>query len=353
MTKKRDDLKERLKALRVNEPLKLSGEMKPPVERKEVPQKEAPPIEVAQKKDAQSKLSQKEQVEPVSRVHGEAPHFESARCDVPQRELAHNGAPQVVVTSHEPPQNKPAQFEAASREVASQGFFKLSHSVFAEPLLRELSGDCFRLFLWLSSRAWRYPTSGGQVRASVGYIEIHAGMSHATISRGLKTLKEKGLIAIVEVDFKNGNLWQVSAIACGHPNSDDKPPRGKAPQNEAAQLAEGGASKQGGHSLKTREWKPQIEQDLRSSKKVKKFKEVAAVVVQLPELEVDGFSESGEDLLQHFETELGGEERTKFVNDFMAREYPHGFLPPMRVVQSLAARDWFKQSRLGVRSVAC
>ena len=128
MSKKRDDLKERLKALRVNEPLKLNGEMKPPVARTEVPQNE-----------------------------------------VAQRESA-----------------------------TPQGFFKLSHGVFGEPLLRDLSGDCFRLFLWLSSRAWRYPTSGGVVRASVGYIELHAGMSHATISRGLKTLKEKGLITALE-----------------------------------------------------------------------------------------------------------------------------------------------------------
>ncbi len=352
MSKKRDDLKERLKALRVNEPLKLNGEMKPPVGRKEVPQNEAPPLEVTEKKAAGIQAPQNAVGELKSWTHIEAPHFENAHAEHGQIETARTGAPQTVVPVSEAPQNKPTQNEAAHREIASpQGFFKLSHGVFAEPLLRDLSGDCFRLFLWLSSRAWRYPTSGGVVRASVGYIELHAGMSHATISRGLKILKEKGLISALEVDFKNGNLWQVSALACGYPGSDDKPPRSKAPQNEAAQIVDSGASKTESHSLKTRSQAPQNEQDLRSFKKVKKLKEVARPIISFPEPKNDEPAESCEEILRSFESDLGEDEQSKIVNDYMAREYPHGFFPPMRVVRSLAARDWFTSTPTS--SMAC
>lgn len=346
--KKRDDLKERLKALRVNEPLKLNGEMKPPVDRKEVPQKEAPPKEVAQKKDTRIEAPQSGDNKPRSNTQVEAPRFEDAHTELAQKVQGHNEAPQPAAACPEVPQN-----EAPHRENgAPQGFFKLSHSVFAEPLLRELSGDCFRLFLWLSSRAWRYPTSGGVVRASVGYIELHAGMSHATISRGLKALKEKGLITVLEVDFKNGNLWQVSALACGHPGNDNRPPRSKAPQNEAAQIADSGASKNESHSLKMRVQPPQNEQDLRSFKKVKKLKEVARVISVLPETQNDNCADNGEEILKSFETSLGQDEQSKLVDRFMTREYPHGFFPPMRVIRALAAREWFNNGNR-MQSLAC
>jgi hypothetical protein len=177
-------------------------------------------------------------------------------------------------------------------------------------------------------------------------------MSHATISRGLKALKEKGLITVLEVDFKNGNLWQVSALACGYPGNDDRPPRSKAPQNEAAQIADLGASKNESHSLKMRAQPPQKEQDLRRFKKVKKLKEVARPIVQLPEPQTDDNSGNAEVMLKSFETELDGQEQVKLVNEFMAREYPHGFFPPMRVVRALAAREWFGNGS-GMRSMAC
>jgi len=347
MTKRRDnDLKERLKALRVNEPLKLNREgvsMRPPQERKEVPQIEVPPsgtprnelpqIEQPQTESRQPKLPLRNEC-----AQNEGPQIEKARTEVAQIEPPQKEAAQTEVPSV--PQVERPQTEEPQREVGTpQGFFKLSHGVFSEPLLKDLSGDCFRLFLWLSSRAWRFPSSGGVVRASVGYIEMQAGMSHATISRGLKTLKEKGLISIVEVDFKIGNLWQVSSLACGNPSHDDRPPRDKAPQNEAAQIASGGASKNGSQSLKLRSHLPQNEQDLRSFKKEKKLKEVAGPIIRLPE--PDDRSTSGELILQSFEAELHNDEQTRFIHDFMAREYPHGFFPPMRVVRTLAARSWF------------
>jgi hypothetical protein len=62
-------------------------------------------------------------------------------------------------------------------------FFRLSDRAFSSPLLQRISGDCFRLFLWMSARAWRYVKSEGTLRASIGFIEEGTAMSHATIVR--------------------------------------------------------------------------------------------------------------------------------------------------------------------------
>lgn len=329
--------------------------MRPPQERKEVPQIEVPPNRIPQNEHPQNGQPQTETLQPKlpprnERAQNEEPQIEKARKDVtqidpPQKEAAQKNAALI-------PQVEQPQVEEPQREIGTpQGFFKLSHGVFSEPLLKDLSGDCFRLFLWLSSRAWRFPSSGGVVRASVGYIELQAGMSHATISRGLKTLKEKGLISIVEVDFKIGNLWQVSSLACGNPSHDDKPPRDKAPQNEAARIVNGGTSRNGSQCLKMRSHPPQNEQDLRSFKN-KKIKEVVKgkmqVVILSPKEEgidpvLDG--QEPEKILMSFEAELPTAQQSMFITAFMEREYPHGFFPPRRVVKALAAMDWFRGAR--------
>jgi len=86
------------------------------------------------------------------------------------------------------------QNEAAQREVPRlSGYFRLSHALFGDAAVRKLSGDSFRLFLWMSCQAWRFPDSDGTLRASVSYIELGTGISHATISRCLRQLKAEGL----------------------------------------------------------------------------------------------------------------------------------------------------------------
>jgi len=359
MSKRRDsELKERMMALRVNEPLKLKKEalvFKPPQDESEVPQSEAPPdihshseptqIEHAQTKNAKP-LGQSASTEFPVRTEAtlnEVPQKEAARSGEPQIEVGHNEG--AHVTRDEAPRNDPPQNEAPQREVS--GFFKLSHRAFCEPLLRDLSGDSFRLFLWLSSRAWRFPTSDGTVRASVGFIESQAGMSHATISRALKTLKEKGLISVIEVDFKRGNLWQISSIACNHnspeTDPDGRPTHKKVPQNEAPRFSSEGTSNREGAQLILRQLPPQNEEDLRSYKKLKKSKEVATknILVVLPsqtEPEVEFCAP--EEAIALFEEKLRSDDQKRIIAGYMDREYPHGFFPPARVVRTLAAKDW-------------
>jgi len=336
--------------------------MRPPQDRKEVPQIEAPPNRSPQTEHPHNERPQTDLLQPkvpprIEHAQNKEPQIEEARSEVAQNDPPQKEAAQKEASSVQ--QIELPQVEEPQREVgAPQGFFKLSHGVFSEPLLRDLSGDCFRLFLWLSSRAWRYPSSGGIVRASVGYIEMHAGMSHATISRGLKSLKEKGLISIVEVDFKNGNLWQVSSLACGYPNYDDKPPRDKAPQNESAQIANVATSKSGSQLLKMRLQPPQNEQDLRSFKKYKKIEEVAKLrAAHIAQVRKAGEVESvvndleSERILSAFEHEVPGEEQSQTIKAFMEREFPHGFFPPMRVVRILAAKHWFKAMCVGHQPV--
>ena len=358
MRKRRDsELKERMMALKVNEPLKLKKEgfvFKPPHEESEVPRKEAPPIIHSRFEPAQIEPPQASTAKPL--IPSGSSDFrnqtEVTQNEVPQKQRVSSEQPQIEVTQIqetngnqcEAPRNDPPQNEAAQREVG--GFFKLSHRVFFEPLLRDLSGDSFRLFLWLSSRAWRFPTSDGTMRASVGFIESQAGMSHATISRALKTLKDKALISVIEVDFKKGNLWQISSIACNYPSPgtdpDGRPTHKKVPQNEAPRSSSQGTSNRGGTQLKLRQPPPQNEEDLRSYKKLKKSKEVPPKNIFVPiamETELDSVPEEAVAL---FEENVPSETQERIIAGYMNREFPHGFFPPARVVKTLAAKDWFR-----------
>lgn len=334
MTKKRDsELKERLKALKVNEPLRLKSELtfKPPQSQNEVPQIEAPLLHPAQV---------------------EQPQFKESQKAIPQNEAA-----QICLTQNELPQSEKPLREVPQAEVPQKevgGFFKLSHRAFFDPTLRELSGDCFRLFLWLSSRAWRFSTSDGTVRASVSYIETQAGMSHATISRALKTLREKKLVTLKETDFKKGNLWHVSPIASTSsspdPEPEDEKPQKKVAQNEVPQTSVQAASIRGSESLKVRQLLPQNEADLRSFKKNKKFKEVPVAAISLPPSQPNE-TDSGE-ALQAFETELEENSQKRVVSAFVEKEFPHGFFPPMRVIRTMAAKDWFRSQAAHVYATA-
>lgn len=378
MSKKRDDLKERLKALRVNEPLKLSGEMKPPAERKEVPHSEVPPVLSSQKEDAQIEHTQFEsslsielqkqrsngrnseppksedaQVKPPQneftrheRRSPEAPRNEPSRMEDTktahtQEEVAQNGCAEIEHAQEEAPHDQPPQNEEANGDLfeprSNSGFFKLSHAVFAEPLLQQLSGDCFRLFLWLSSRAWRFSKSNGQVRASVRFIEEQTGMSHATVSRALKTLKEKGLIRLVEVDFKRGNIWQVSALALGSRGPEHTPPNGERPQSEVAQIENASHSKRGTSNLKTSTKLPQNERNIRSIKNQKDLKKDPVVAVEDCDLE------EREQAFECFESEVSPTDKKILIQRFSEKEFPHGFLPPAAVIRAMTALSWYRR----------
>lgn len=147
----------------------------------------------------------------------------------------------------------------------------------------------------------------------------------------------------------------MSSLACGNPSHDDKPPRNRAPQNEAAQIGDGGPSKIGGQSLKMGAHPPQNEQDLRSYKKIKKIKEAATAqvvlaseVMQSRDIPLDG--EATEEILMSFEAELPTAEQSKFISAFMEQEYPHGFFPPTQVIRMLAAAEWY-QTRYSAQSI--
>jgi hypothetical protein len=91
----------------------------------------------------------------------------------------------------------------------SKGFFKLPHAIFSDPVLMALSGEQFRLYLWLLTRAWRFPSSNGTVRASLSFIQLHIPISESTATRALKKLQELGLIWLATKDLRGGNTWFV------------------------------------------------------------------------------------------------------------------------------------------------
>ena len=89
----------------------------------------------------------------------------------------------------------------------------LTHAVFSDPTLKDLSGDSFRLFIWMSAQAWKYCDSIGLVRASISYISNGTGLSDACVSRSLKGLQKVELVSLYEKNFKLGNLWKISEKA--------------------------------------------------------------------------------------------------------------------------------------------
>lgn len=159
--------------------------------------------------------------------------------------------PQVQMSKSEPPQK-----EVPRRK----GYFRVRHDAFADRLLRDLSGDAFRLFLWMSSLAWRYPDSDGSVRASVGFIERGTGISHATISRALAQLRKQSLVELLESDFKRGNLWKISSIAVQGP--ENEPPQFEPPLDKGRGTSKGESS-----DLNLRQEAPQFEGEVRNTLK--------------------------------------------------------------------------------------
>jgi hypothetical protein len=399
------DLRSAMKNLQVNVPMKLKGRPtfeppSPPRENaKEAPQSEVPPsqatrletiksgeahfepslfktaqIEIPQKESSQFEkstqvesfgripraASQNEaaciEVPPIGRHQLEQPQIEASKNEAaqietkPRDEVTQSEVPTNGISQNEPPHNGEAgnelpQTKDAQIEVAdflpTGGFFKLSHNIFQEPIVRKLSGDCFRLFLWLSARAWRYPTSGGEIRASVRFMENHTGMGHATISRSLKTLKEIGLLTLLETDFKQGNLWLVSSLACGGTRGpEDLPPRSEVPRNEQPQKNSAGASKREGSSLKTRGELPQNECNIRSIKKTKNLSEAQSEKDASLQAETTSFSI--EVAVQRFEENVDLNVRKQMILERIERDSNNSFRVPESIAKKLVACDWFK-----------
>jgi DNA-binding IclR family transcriptional regulator len=63
----------------------------------------------------------------------------------------------------------------------------------------------------------QFRDSNGTIRTSISFITEALGMPHATVSRGLKLLKDSTLIQLVETNFKLGNLWRITPRAAWHP----------------------------------------------------------------------------------------------------------------------------------------
>lgn len=201
-------------------------------------------------------------------------------------------ARQIEVPRTEVPQAEPPQIEGAS--VGPAGFFRLAHAVFGDLQLRDLTGEEFRIFLWLSTRAWQFPDSDGRLRASVSYIQRGLGSSPASIERALRSLQAKKLLRLAVRDFKLGNLWEVS------PKAVDRGPPGGArgrgewhqievsqnggAQSEAPQTDPAAPSSCVSSPRAMMEQPPQVEAEVRTSKNSQERQErtprVRAVQVQ-------------------------------------------------------------------------
>lgn len=349
--KKSGEMKSAFQALKVNQPLRLPKTGPSLVAPKEAPRIEVPPQSLPPNEHYRNEAP------PTEVASSEAPKekvvvVEASKSEVPREvvapsEEAQNEDTNGEVTRNEVPRFVEGRAEAAIIEVAQRedapnerpyskaGFFKLSHAIFDHQVVRDLSGDCFRVFLWMSTRAWRFPESNGVVRASVSFIEARAGMSHATVSRALKSLKEAGLVKLVEVDYKRGNVWMVCDLAVANPT--DPRPRGRREVCEVAQIEDEGAAIRVTSHLDSSERLPQTEAHLKNSKKEKNKSEIVPDVPTKVAVQV-------------FEANLTAEAQANYIQEFAGSEYPHGYLPPESVVRVLAANRWL--SHRETRAVA-
>lgn len=432
MKQGRNDMRKALEKLQVNRPLRLPSDgpgLSAPTSKSvwEMPHSEVPPKQVPQFEAAQKDKPPLNE-EPRIDSSAERGHQQTStpnQIEAPLSEKPLKQPPQFDLTQNEHSRTELAQKEGAQDEVTSSAaFFRLSPRVFSESLTRGLSGDCFRLFLWLSWRAWRYPNSPGVVRAAVSFIEQETGMGHATASRALKKLRESGLVELMETDFKRGNLWKVSGLACPNrspdPGSATKPPRNEAPPKKNA-----GAPERGASHLKSSGKPPQNESHLKNyinlrslsqedanfffermdrfsapKKRERELRHLEALLSRFKSSDLVGavlyletkgtlrgeschspYSylavaadevfkrvQSGPNgssviaesqiameptceskpveaslALCSFETQLAPGDQEQYLNVFVAREFPHGYLPPTRVTKSLAAMAWLTE----------
>jgi hypothetical protein len=350
MSKKPNLLRDALKNMRVNAP-----SFKAPIEtQKEAPRNEVPLSQLTPSGFPRSEVP-KNEVAQNGVPHSRAPQKKLPPLEGTQPKVSHIQAPQKEVAENKESQAEVPQFEAPQNKESDSAFFRLSHRAFSDPKLQAMSGDCFRLFLWLASRAWRYPNSDGKVRAAIRFIEEGTGMSHANVSRCLKSLKDLELIRVVQTDFKQGNIWWVSPLACpngGGGGGGKGFPKKEAPQVESAQDRNGATSKRVGGSLKKNTEVPLFEGEIKKLRSIKKIKEVAIADFKMPTDDDDTFFGNSQEILTAFEAAFADDEQSKLVTEFMAREYAHGFTPPMRVVRSLTAMAWYRNPS-SIQAVVC
>lgn len=332
MSKKSTLLRDALKNMRVSAP-----SFKAPIEtQKEAPRNEVPLFEATPSEVSQSEPPKKEA------AHKEAPQSKVAQFEVAQPDIAQNQAPRNEAVGYEGTQIEPPQLEVPQDRESDFSFFRLSHRVFSDEKLQQMSGDCFRLFLWMASKAWRYPNSDGKVRAAIRFIEEGTGMSHANVSRCLKALKELDLIRIIQTDFKQGNIWWVSPLACPNGGGGRGLSKREAPQFKAAQDRNVATSRKGGSSPKKNTEVPRFEGEIKNLRNIKKIKEAQTVqFFETPETSYPSEAEINS-AVQFFEQSESEDDQVKAINEYVARELPHGYLPPASILHRLVAVDWYK-----------
>lgn len=353
---RKDQMKNALRALQVNQPYKLkqpSSWTSPDQTEKEVPHIEAPQVsqsksEAPHDEGADMEIAHNERplsagagrVSTPSRAQN-SDSDEAARKKEPRPEPAPSEAPQNERLQKADAQSEPPQFEAPEDRVSETAFFKLSHRVFSDPKLQKMSGDCFRLFLWMAAKAWRYPNSEGTIRASISFIEEGTGMSHANVSRCLKALKELDLVRLVHTDFKRGNFWWISPLACpsGGGSGGHGLPKKEVPQFEAAQDNREAASKSGRSSHKTRAEAPRFVGEFKKLRKEKNLTE-SSILENSVSADSAPSHEEFEDAVRIFENSESLDGQEAAAKEFISRELAHGYLPPSRVLHRLVAYDW-------------
>ncbi len=87
---------------------------------------------------------------------------------------------------------------------------------------------------------------------------------------------------------------------------------------------------------------PQSECNIRSIKNEKEIgKEPFGITIPNFETADEPDAQLRKQSLERFESEVSDSEKDRIIQTFAQEAFPHGFLPPTKVVRSMAAAKWF------------
>jgi hypothetical protein len=130
---------------------------------------------------------------------------------------------------------RPSAENLTRRPTQTNGAFFMLNQAESYNLLHELDPFEFKLFYFLSLRAWGWDglvkqKGDGTTRAAVGFICKGTNLKKTMVEVKLKSLLDKHLIQLIELSFKKGNLYRISNVL--HSSGKPKEPAQQAPATQ-------------------------------------------------------------------------------------------------------------------------
>lgn len=95
-------------------------------------------------------------------------------------------------------------------EFSYNGWLPLQCDIFKPPVFTDLAPTAFKIYMYMTFLAWRYPVAPNCIRAAIPYLTTGTGVKKDAILSNIDLLEEAGLVKTVKVDKRNGNVYWVN-----------------------------------------------------------------------------------------------------------------------------------------------